>query len=241
MFVRYLFTWLKLDSPYLSTKLRVVKLQKIFAEFLGTALLLAAVIGSGIMATNLSQDVGIQLTINAISIVSMLYLIITLFGPISGAHFNPVVTLGELFKNRIDSKNAIGYIFAQFVGGFCGTVFANLIFNKPAIFQSQHERTGTNLFISEIFATAGLIMIIHLLVDQNRTNLAPYLIPAWITTAFYATSSFVFANPAVTFARIWSDSFAGITFHSAWIYIIAQLIGLPIGLVFARLLFIKKS
>ena len=241
MLVRYLFTWLKLDSPYLSTKLRVVKLQKIFAEFLGTALLLAAVIGSGIMATNLSQDVGIQLTINAISIVSMLYLIITLLGPISGAHFNPVVTLGELFKDRIDSKNAIGYIFAQFAGGFCGTVFANLIFNKPAIFQSQHERTGTNLFISEIFATAGLIMIIHLLVDQKRTNLAPYLIPAWITTAFYATSSFVFANPAVTFARIWSDSFAGITFHSAWIYMIAQLIGLPIGLVFARLLFIKKS
>ena len=241
MLVRYLFTWLKLDSPYLSTKLRVVKLQKIFAEFLGTALLLAAVIGSGIMATNLSQDVGIQLTINAISIVSMLYLIITLLGPISGAHFNPVVTLEELFKDRIDSKNAIGYIFAQFTGGFCGTVFANLIFNKPAIFQSQHERTGTNLFISEIFATAGLIMIIHLLVDQKRTNLAPYLIPAWITTAFYATSSFVFANPAVTFARIWSDSFAGITFHSAWIYMIAQLIGLPIGLVFARLLFIKKS
>jgi glycerol uptake facilitator-like aquaporin len=233
-------TRLKLGSPYLSTKLSQVKLQKIFAEFLGTALLLSAVIGSGIMATNLTQDVGIQLTINAISIVSMLYLIITLLGPISGAHFNPVVTLGELFKNRIDSKNAGAYIIAQFAGGFTGTVFVNLIFNKPAIFQSHHERTGTNLFISEIFATAGLIMIIHLLVDQKRTNLAPYIIPAWITTAFYATSSFVFANPAVTFARIWSDSFAGITFHSAWIYMIAQLIGLPIGLVFARILFIKK-
>lgn len=217
-----------------------MKLQKIFAEFLGTALLLSAVIGSGIMATNLTQDVGLQLTINAISIVSMLYLIITLLGPISGAHFNPVVTLGELFKNRIDSKNAGAYIIAQFAGGFTGTIFANLIFSKPAIFQSHHERTGTNLFISEIFATAGLIMIIHLLVDQKRANLAPYIIPAWITTAFYATSSFVFANPAVTFARIWSDSFAGITFHSAWIYMIAQLIGLPIGLVFARILFIKK-
>ena len=192
------------------------------------------------MATNLTQDVGLQLTINAISIVSMLYLIITLMGPISGAHFNPVVTLGELFKNRIDSKNAGAYIIAQFAGCFTGTIFANLIFSKPAIFQSHHERTGTNLFISEIFATAGLIMIIHLLVDQKRTNLAPYIIPAWITTAFYATSSFVFANPAVTFARIWSDSFAGITFHSAWIYMIAQLIGLPIGLVFARILFIKK-
>jgi arsenate reductase len=83
-------------------------------------------------------------------------------------------------------------------------------------------------------------MIIHLLVDQNRTNLAPYIVPAWISTAFYATSSFVFANPAVTFARIWSDSFAGITLHSTWIYMIAQLIGLPIGLVVARLLFIKK-
>jgi len=217
-----------------------VKLQKIFAEFLGTALLLASVIGSGIMATNLTDDVGIQLTINAISIVSMLVLIITLLGPVSGAHFNPVVTLGELFKNRIDSKNAIGYIIAQFAGGFTGTVFANIIFNKPAVFQSHHERTGTNLFISEIFATAGLIFIIHLLHDQNRSQLGSLLVPAWITTAFYATSSFVFANPAVTFARIWSDSFAGITLNSAWIYMVAQLIGLPVGLITARLLFTKK-
>ena len=217
-----------------------MKLQKIFAEFLGTALLLSAVVGSGIMATNLSQDVGVQLTINAISIVSMLYLIITLLGPISGAHFNPVVTLGELFKNRIDSKSAVAYIAAQFAGGFSGTVFANVIFDKPAIFQSQNERIGANLFFSEIFATAGLIMIIHLLTDQNRTNLAPFIIPAWITTAFYATSSFVFANPAVTFARIWSDTFAGLTFNSAWIYMIAQLIGLPVGLIVARLLFVRK-
>ena len=192
------------------------------------------------MATNLTKDVGIQLTINAISAVSMLYLIITLFGPISGAHFNPVVTLGELFKNRIDGKSALAYIVAQFVGGFSGTVFANVIFEKPAIFQSQNERTGTNLFISEIFATAGLIMIIHLLTDQERTNLAPFIVPAWIATAFYATSSFVFANPAVTFARIWSDTFAGLTFNSAWIYMIAQLIGLPIGIIVARLLFVRK-
>ena len=233
-------SWLKPIERYLPTKLALVKLQKIFAEFLGTALLLTSVIGSGIMATNLTDDVGIQLTINAISIVSMLVLIITLFGPISGAHFNPVVTLGELFKNRIDSKNAIAFIAAQFLGGFTGTVFANIIFNKPAIFQSQHERTGTNLFISEIFATAGLILIVHLLTDQKRGHLAPIIIPAWITTAFYATSSFVFANPAVTFARIWSDSFAGITLNSAWIYMIAQLIGLPIGLIVARLLFVKS-
>ena len=217
-----------------------MKLQKIFAEFLGTALLLTAVIGSGIMATNLTDDVGLQLTINAISIVSMLAIIITLLSPISGAHFNPVVTLGELFKNRIDAKSAIAYIVAQFVGGFSGTVFANVIFEKPAIFQSQNERTGTNLFISEIFATAGLIMIIHLLTDQKRTNLAPFIIPAWIATAFYATSSFVFANPAVTFARIWSDTFTGLTLNSAWIYMIAQLIGLPIGIIVARLLFVRK-
>ncbi len=217
-----------------------MKLQKIFAEFLGTALLLTSVIGSGIMATNLTEDVGLQLTINAISIVSMLAIIITLLSPISGAHFNPVVTLGELFKNRIDLRNAIAYIAAQFAGGFTGTVFANLMFDKPAVFQSHQERTANNLFVSEIFATAILILIIHLLVDQKRTNLASIIIPAWITTAFYATSSFVFANPAVTFARIWSDSFAGITLHSAWIYMIAQLIGLPVGLILARLLFLKK-
>ena len=218
-----------------------MKLQKIFAEFLGTALLLTAVIGSGIMATNLTQDAGLQLTINTISTVSMLALIITLLGPISGAHFNPVVTLGELFKNRIDSKSAVAYIAAQFAGGFTGTVFANLMFNKPAFFQSHHERTSNNLFVSEIFATAILIMIIHLLTDQKRTNLASIIVPAWIATAFYATSSTVFANPAVTFARIWSDSFAGITLHSAWIYMIAQLIGLPVGLILARLLFFKNN
>ena len=217
-----------------------MKLQKIFAEFLGMALLLTSVIGSGIMATNLTQDVGLQLTINTISIVSMLAIIITLLSPISGAHFNPVVTLGELFKNRIDAKNAIAYIAAQFAGGFLGTVFANLMFDKAAVFQSHQERTSNNLFVSEIFATAILIMIIHLLIDQKRTNLAPIIVPAWITTAFYATSSTVFANPAVTFARIWSDSFAGITLHSAWIYMIAQLIGLPVGLILARLLFFKK-
>jgi len=192
------------------------------------------------MATNLTDDVGLQLTINAISIVSMLAIIITLLSPISGAHFNPVVTLGELFKNRIDATNAIAYIAAQFAGGFLGTVFANLLFDKPAIFQSHQERTSNNLFVSEIFATAILIMVIHLLIDQKRTNLAPIIVPAWITTAFYATSSTVFANPAVTFARIWSDSFAGITLHSAWIYMIAQLIGLSVGLILARLLFFKK-
>ena len=213
-----------------------MKLQKIFAEFLGTALLLLAVIGSGIMATNLTKDEGIQLTINAISIVSMLYLIITLFGPISGAHFNPVVTLGELFKNRIDAKSAGAYIVAQFAGGFCGTVFANLIFNKPAIFQSQHERTGTNLFISEIFATAGLVMVIHLLIDQKRTNLAPFIVPAWITTAFYATSSFVFANPAVTVGRIFSDSFAGIAPECVLKFIAAQILGAFIGLGLTKVL-----
>lgn len=170
----------------------------------------------------------------------MLAIIITLLSPISGAHFNPVVTLGELFKNRIDATNAIAYIAAQFAGGFLGTVFANLLFDKPAIFQSHQERTSNNLFVSEIFATAILIMVIHLLIDQKRTNLAPIIVPAWITTAFYATSSTVFANPAVTFARIWSDSFAGITLHSAWIYMIAQLIGLSVGLILARLLFFKK-
>jgi glycerol uptake facilitator-like aquaporin len=217
-----------------------MKLQKYFAEFLGTALLLTAVIGSGIMATKLTEDIGLQLTINAISTIAMLSLIITLFGPISGAHFNPVVTLGELYKKRIGARDAGIYLALQFIGGFTGTVFSNLLFNKPAIFQSHHGRTGTNLFISEIFATAGLVMIIQLLVEQKRTNIAPYIIPAWITTAFYATSSFVFANPAVTFARIWSDSFAGITLHSAWIYMIAQLIGLPVGLLVARALLAEK-
>ena len=144
-----------------------MKLQKIFAEFLGTALLLTSVIGSGIMATNLTEDVGLQLTINAISIVSMLAIIITLLSPISGAHFNPVVTLGELFKNRIDLRNAIAYIAAQFAGGFTGTVFANLMFDKPAVFQSHQERTANNLFVSEIFATAILILIIQFFLKIN--------------------------------------------------------------------------
>ncbi|MFZ4064140.1 MAG: aquaporin [Candidatus Nanopelagicaceae bacterium] len=217
-----------------------MKLQKYFAEFLGTALLLVSVIGSGIMATNLTQDVGLQLTINALSIVSMLAIIIVLLGPISGAHFNPVVTLGELFKKRINSRDAAAYIVVQFAGGFIGTVFANIMFSKPAVFQSHHERSGTNLFVSEIFATAGLVMIIHLITEQQRGELAPFVVPAWIGTAFFASSSCIFANPAVTFARIWSDTFSGITAHSAWFYMIAQLIGLVVGVFVARALVIKK-
>jgi glycerol uptake facilitator-like aquaporin len=215
--------------------------KKIFAEFIGVAALLTSVIGSGIMATNLTSDVGLQLIINAISIVSMLGIIIYLIGPISGAHFNPLVTLSELYFRRIAPKAALGYILAQFLGGITGTAIANVMFSKPIFFASHHIRSGNGVLLGEVIATAGLLGIIQLLQNQNKTAQAPIVICAWITTGFFFTSSFIFANPAVTFARAWSDSFSGIAPSSVAMFILAQSIGAVIGVFGSRALFIKEK
>ena len=210
---------------------RDVNLRKTIAEAVGTATLLLVVIGSGVMATNLSKDIGVQLTINSAATGLILYILITLLGPISGAHFNPVVTAIQLFKKNITASLAAAYLAAQLFGAVIGVALANFIFNLPIIEISQKDRTGTELFVSEILATAGLVFIIFTAIAQKSEAKIPVLVGAYISAAYFFTSSTSFANPAVTVARTLSDSFAGIAPGSVLPFIAAQIIGATLGLV----------
>ena len=210
---------------------RDVNLRRTIAEIFGTATLLLVVIGSGVMATNLSKDIGVQLTINSAATGLILYILITLLGPISGAHFNPVVTAIQLFKKNITASLAAAYLVAQLVGAVIGVALANFIFNLPIIEISQKDRTGTELFVSEIVATAGLVFIIFTAIAQKSEAKIPVLVGAYISAAYFFTSSTSFANPAVTVARTLSDSFAGIAPGSVLPFIAAQIIGATLGLV----------
>jgi len=205
-------------------------LRRIVAELIGTATLLLVVIGSGVMATNLSQDVGVQLTINSAATGLILYILITLLGPISGAHFNPVVTLIQFFKKNITASLTVAYLVAQISGAVIGVALANFIFNLPIIEISQKDRTGTDLFVSEILATTGLVFIIFTAIAQKSEAKIPVLVGAYISAAYFFTSSTSFANPAVTLARTLSDSFAGIAPASVLPFIAAQVIGAIVGI-----------
>jgi glycerol uptake facilitator-like aquaporin len=215
---------------------REVNLRRTIAELFGTATLLLVVIGSGVMATNLSKDVGVQLTINSAATGLILYTLITLLGPISGAHFNPVVTAIQLFKKNITASLAAAYLAAQLVGAVIGVAIANFIFNLPIIEISQKDRTGTELFVSEILATAGLVFIIFTAIAQKSEVNIPVLVGAYISAAYFFTSSTSFANPAVTVARTLSDTFAGIAPGSVLPFIAAQIIGAALGLVLTTFL-----
>jgi glycerol uptake facilitator-like aquaporin len=215
-------------------------MKKVFAEFLGTAFLVAIVVGSGIMATNLSQDVGVQLLINTISTVFGLYVLITILAPISGAHFNPVVTMVDLIEGKSATVQFIQYIFAQALGAITGAMLANAMFSYPLLEASTKIRSGGNLYIGEIVATAGLILLINLLVNQKNLVVIPAAVAAWIGSAYFFTSSTSFANPAVTMGRTFSDSFAGIAPECAPKFIAAQVLGALIGLGLAKVLTREK-
>lgn len=208
-----------------------MKIRKAGAELLGTASLLLVVIGSGVMATNLSKDVGVQLTINSAATGLILYILITLLGPISGAHFNPVVTAIQMFKKNITPSLAATYLLAQLVGAVIGVGLANFIFNLPIIEISQKDRTGSDLFVSEILATAGLVFIIFTAIAQKSEAKIPVLVGAYISAAYFFTSSTSFANPVVTLARTLSDTFAGIAPASVLPFVAAQVIGAIAGVV----------
>lgn len=217
-----------------------VKLKKALTEAVGAATLLLVVIGSGVMATNISEDVGVQLAINSAATGLILYILITLLGPISGAHFNPVVTVIELFKKNISATLAAAYLLAQIVGAVIGVALANFIFKLPIIEISQKDRTGAELFVSEILATAGLVFIIFTAIAQKSEAKIPVLVGAYISAAYFFTSSTSFANPAVTVARTLSDSFAGIAPSSVLPFIAAQIIGAALGLVLTTFLNSQK-
>jgi hypothetical protein len=211
-------------------------IKKLAGEFLGTALLVSIVVGSGIMATNLSEDVGIQLLINTISTVFGLAVLIQILGPISGAHFNPAVTMMDLIQKRTKVMTFIQYAIAQTLGAITGAIVANAMFSHPLIEISTKARSGGNQYLGEIVATAGLILIINLMIHQEKTALIPLIVASWIGSAYFFTSSTSFANPAVTVGRIFSDSFAGIAPGCIAKFIAAQILGALIGLGLTKVL-----
>ena len=218
-----------------------MKLHRVGSEVLGSAVLVMTVIGSGEMATNLSSDTGVQLLINSVSTAAILYALITLLADISGAHFNPLVTLVMAYKREMKISETIQFIIAQFIGALIGAGLANLVFDLPVFTASAKVRSGGHLFLSEIIATAGLIFIIFAALDQKRDKKIPTLVACWIGAAYFFTSSTSFANPAVTFARGWSDTFAGIAPESIAPFIAAQLVGAVLGLLLSQSLSVKSK
>jgi arsenate reductase len=199
--------------------------RRLVAEALGTGLLVIAIVGSGIMATRLSPDVGVQLLANAAATAAALTGLILVFAAVSGAHFNPVVTLIARGYGAIGKRDAALYIAAQMIGGCVGTVVANVMYELPAVEWSTKDRSSGALWFSEVVATVGLLLVIHGCVRSGRRDVVAFAVGLWIGGAYWFTSSTSFANPAVTVARTLTDSFAGIDPTSAPMFIVMQLIG----------------
>ena len=211
-----------------------MKINKLIAEFVGTGILAATVVGSGIMATSLTKDVAVQLLVVAIATVFILAVLIQMLAPISGAHFNPAVSLVDFLNKGISAKKLALYTVAQMFGGVIGVITANAMFELPGIQSSTLERSGVGLLLGEVVATAGLILVIQLVGAQKNGKYIPFAVAGWIGAAYFFTSSTSFANPAVTFARSLSDTFAGIELSSVPAFILAQLIGALVGLLLAK-------
>jgi glycerol uptake facilitator-like aquaporin len=209
--------------------------RRLLAEFAGTALLVTAVVGSGIMATTLSpHDVGLQLLENSVATALALGALILTFGPVSGAHFNPVVSAADWFLGRragtgLTAVQLGGYVLAQTAGAIAGSVLANLMFALPAVDFAGKDRAAGHLWLGEVVATTGLILLIFALARSGRAPIAPAAVGAYIGAAYWFTSSTSFANPAVTVGRAFSDTFAGIAPSSVPGFVAAQVVGLGIG------------
>lgn len=229
------------DTPLTTPRLG----RRLGAEFLGTALLVTVVVGSGIAAQRLSpDDVGLQLLQNSTATVFGLTALILAFGPISGAHFNPVVSAADWLLGRLGQRgtgaasglsgpDVARYTVAQTLGAIAGAELANVMYQVPLTEFSAHQRTGAHLLVGEVTATAGLLILIFSLVRTGRGALAAPAVGAYIGAAYWFTSSTSFANPAVTVGRIFSDTFAGISASSVPGFVAAQLVGgiLAIGLI----------
>lgn len=215
-------------------------LRRLLAELLGTAGLVAVVVGSGIAASRLSpDDVGLQLLQNAVATGLGLFVLILVFGPVSGAHFNPVVSIADAVLGRRSGGLALRelapYVLAQSAGGVAGAVLANLMFDLPAVTAATTERAGSDLWLSEGTATTGLLLVIFCLARSGLAAASPALtagaVGSYIGAAYFFTSSTSFANPAVTLGRAFSDTFAGIAPGSVPGFLLAQLVGLALALV----------
>jgi glycerol uptake facilitator-like aquaporin len=196
------------------------------AEFLGSAGLVTVVIGSGIAAQRLSpDDVGLQLLENALATGAGLVALILAFGPVSGGHFNPVVTLADRFFGGVSNRQVAVYLPAQLIGGVVGAVVANAMFDLPVVSISGTDRSGAGLWLSEAVATFGLVVLIFALVRAGRAALAPFAVGAYITAAYWWSSSTSFANPMIDLARTLSDTFAGIAPASVPMFLLVQFVG----------------
>lgn len=199
--------------------------RRLAAECLGTAFLLMAVVGSGIMAQQLTNDVALMLLANSLATGCALIALILVFGPISGAHFNPLVTLAFAWQENWKHQQAFFYILMQFTGAWIGVLSAHAMFDISLIQLSMKEREGYHLLYSELIASFGLLAVI-LSTVRSRAEAVPYVVAAYITAAYWFTSSTSFANPAVTVARAFTDSFAGIRLANVPGFIVAQLLGM---------------
>lgn len=217
--------------------------RQLLAEFTGSASLVAVVVGSGIAAAQLSpNDVGLQLLENSTATVLGLAVLILLFGPVSGAHFNPVVSLADWLLHRRSGtgmavKALLSYVLVQVVGAICGGLLANAMFDRRIVELATKHRVTPGHLLGEVVATAGLIALIFVLARTGRAALSAAAVGAYIGAAYWFTSSTSFANPAVTVGRMFSDSFAGIAPDSVLPFIAAQMIGGAVGLALAVILY----
>lgn len=211
------------------------------AEFLGTCILVATVVGSGIMGALLSDNLAVTLLINAVATVAVLGVLIWAIGPISGAHFNPVVSGVAMARREMPLSEGVLYIAVQIAGACAGAMLANVMFSLPAIETSQRVRSGGGIWLGEIVATAGLLLVIGALTRTGRGHLGPALVPAWIGAAYFFTSSTSFANPAVTIGRSLTDTFAGIAPASVPLFIVFQIIGAAIGALLTEFFYPRRG
>jgi glycerol uptake facilitator-like aquaporin len=212
--------------------------RRLLAEFLGSAFLTATVIGSGVAASTLSPgDTGLQLFENAAATAAGLFTFILMFGPVSGAHFNPVVSLADAAFGGLRRRHLLAYVPAQIGGCITGAVLANAMFSLSAISISSHHRASPAHLLAEVVATVGLLMVIFSLARTHRGELAPAAVGAYIGAAYFFTSSTSFANPAIDVGRMFSDTFAGIAPASVPAFVVAQLVGAGLGLGLIKALY----
>ena len=213
----------------------------LLAEGIGTCFLLVGVVGSGIMAERLSpDDVGLQLLENAAATAAVLIAIISIFGTIS-ADFNPAVSLAAWLLGHRSGREVPGMVAMQVLGGCAGTVLANLMFDLSWVDTSTQVRSGGDLWLAEVVATVGLLLVVFSLVRTARMSAMPYVVGAYIGGAYFFTSSTSFANPAVTVARTLSDTFAGIEPSSAPMFVLMQVVGVGVAVALARMLFPRET
>ena len=225
----------------MSIKRENTDMKKFIAEFLGTAFLLLSIVGSGAMVMGATQDPALRLFVIASVTVATLFVAINIMAPLSGAHFNPAVSLVALLRKELSLADFMLYLVAQLAGGVVGVVLANLLYKLPAVEISTTERSGSHLFLAEIVATFGLILAVFASWMKISTMARSSLIVLWIGGAYFFTSSASFANPAVTFARIFTDSYTGIAPASVLAFVAAQLIGALVAFALIKTLAAKSE